>query len=430
MTLERQSVTPETRHVEGRENGHRSLSGNVGGAPAANGHRARGRGRIMIYSHDTFGLGHLRRSLLIADRVAGWQERPDIVIATGSPRPEGFSFPPGCDYLKLPAVMKDPNGSYRPRTLGAPLQDVVQLRSELLRTLALGFRPDVILVDHAPVGVEGELWPLFHELPRMKKRPRVVVGLRDIIDEADRVRGEWDRLHTWDLLDEVADRIIVYGDPKILTTAEELGLPRLFPKKLRFVGYLGRPRLMTTPPHGSNGSPMILVTPGGGGDGQEVLRSYANFLEHLPTRAQFGSVVVTGPLMSERRRHELLGRFRSLRQPVEVLTFVDGLDALLPRAAGVFAMAGYNTVTELLSARVPALLMPRVSPRREQLIRAERLARVADLEVCLPGRPNIDRISRFVDRVVAGGPTEESDVSLDGVERTAAELSALLSLHG
>jgi len=42
------------------------------------------------------------------------------------------------------------------------------------------------------------------------------------------------------------------------------------------------------------------------------------------------------------------------------------------RAAGVVAMAGYNTFCEILSFDKRAILIPRVRPRREQVMRAMR----------------------------------------------------------
>ena len=39
----------------------------------------------------------------------------------------------------------------------------------------------------------------------------------------------------------------------------------------------------------------------------------------------------------------------------------------------VISMGGYNTICEILSQQTPALIIPRETPRKEQLIRAQRL---------------------------------------------------------
>jgi predicted glycosyltransferase len=388
--------------------------------------RAAGRKRVLIYSHDTFGLGHLRRSLLIAGQLASLPEVGSILVATGSPRANAFPLPIGCDTIKLPAVTKTPAGEYRPRTLGLPLADLTRIRASLLLSAGRAFRPDVILVDHAPVGMRGELDPLLADLRTWRTPPRVVLGLRDIIDDPDVVRQEWDRVDAWNALERIYDRILVYGDPAILTTAQELGLPETFAGKVRYVGYLGR----TIPPHPQareNGKPLILVTAGGGGDGQPLFRAYARFLRTLSS-SSFRSLIVTGPLLSSRRQREAVALCEGLGHSVEVIAFTDRFEHVLAQASGVVAMGGYNTVVEILSAGVPALLVPRRTPRREQWIRAQRLSAVADLQFCSVEECDPSRIGRFVARVTGEGhESARSPLRLDGLGRTALEVRRLLA---
>lgn len=378
--------------------------------------------RVLIYSHDTYGLGHLRRSLLIAEGVTAAPGFRSVLVATGSPRAQAFRLPQGCDTLKLPAVTKTGAGGYRSRTLRMPIDDLARLRAEMLRSVARSFRPDVILVDHAPAGMHGELRPLFDELRRWPRRPRLVLGLRDVIDDARRVRDQWDRVGAWHLLDELYDRVLVYGDPSVPSTADELGLRSRIPGKVTAVGYLGR----TIPRCPDPADPFVLVTTGGGGDGHALLRSYLSYLERLPARAGFRSVLVSGPFLSSRREREVAARARDVDQPVEMLPFTDRFEGLLGRATGVVSMAGYNTVMEVLSAGVPALLVPREAPRLEQRIRAERLARVADVEWAPAERLDDRRIGRFVDRVMAGWPRASATLDMGGVARTVAELRAVV----
>src|ERR1700722_14489649 len=59
---------------------------------------------------------------------------------------------------------------------------------------------------------------------------------------------------------------------------------------------------------------------------------------------------------------------------VRAITFDARLEALMARAKGVVAMGGYNTFCEILSFDRPALILPRMVPRLEQFIRAQRAA--------------------------------------------------------
>lgn len=386
------------------------------------------RPRILVYSHDTYGLGHLRRSLLVASRLAAGPLRPAVLIATGSARAHAFELPPGCDVLKLPSVVKGPDGGYHARTLDLPLEDVLRLRGELIVQAAGSFRPDLVLVDHAPAGVEGELQPLFRAVQRMERRPRLVLGLRDVIDDAARVRSEWDRLGVWPLLSGVYDRILVYGDRSVLTTADELGLPSRFPGKVRFTGYLARSLRRGLPDGDRDDIPRIVVTAGGGGDGQELLRAWAAFLESLDAPAPFLSTVVAGPFLSRRRLLEITSRLRQGGHPVEIVTFTDRMEELLTDASAVVGMAGYNTVMEILAAGAPALLLPRSRPRLEQTLRAERLAAAAPALSWCPGdEATPARIRTFVDRALATGAAPAAGrLDLGGLDRIEAEFEEIL----
>jgi predicted glycosyltransferase len=391
-----------------------------------NGQRPTRGPRVLIYSHDTYGLGHLRRSILVAGGLAAEREGPSVLIATGSPRAQAFELPAGCDTLKLPTVTKTPDGNYRPRTLNVPLDELVQVRSELLRSAARSFRPDLILVDHSPVGMQGELWPLFHDLNKWDSRPAVVLGLRDITDAPDAVRREWDASGAWEALGGVYDRILVYGDEHLPTTAQDLRLDERFPGKVRLVGYLARP--IAAPTQSGNGVPTLLVTAGGGGDGHRLLSGYLSFLERLPAADRFRSVVVTGPFLSRSRQREVRDRCRALGSSVEVFCFTDRFEDLLASAAGVVSMAGYNTVVEILSAGVPALLVPRRTPRMEQWLRAERLAALDGDFITLARAPDPAVIGRFVERVINGASNGRPPaVRMDGLAATVTELREVVA---
>ena len=379
--------------------------------------------RVLIYSHDTFGLGHLRRSLLIAHRLAELPEISSILIATGSPLAQSFSLPAICDTLKLPAVTKSQNGDYMSRSLGIPPHEIFSLRAGILEAAARSFSPDLILVDHAPVGANGELWPLLHWVESRQNPPHLILGLRDIIDAADRVAQEWERSAAWSAVDEMYDRILVYGDPIVLTTAQELGLPDRNGARLKYVGYLSRriQRTHTSAPD----PPLVLVSVGGGADGAQVLDTYVEFLQKV-TAPVLRSVLVGGPFLPRPHYLRLVDRCRATGHAVDIVDFVGGLEGFLAEAAGAVTMGGYNTVAEILGNGVPALIVPREAPRQEQLLRAQRLSAVTNIECCQMGDYGPDRLSRFVFRLQEPVANGRHPLRLDGIDRTAHEIREVL----
>jgi predicted glycosyltransferase len=370
--------------------------------------------RTLIYSHDTYGLGHLRRCTLLAGGIVGADADNEAVIVTGSPRAQAFPLPDRVDTIQLPAATKGDDGGYRARRLRCDLDDLVRLRSELLLAAVTSFEPDVVLVDHAPIGMAGELVPVLRRFARSRWAPRLVLGLRDIIDEAARVEHSWDVDGSWDLL-STYDEILVYGDADITTTATELELGRRVPAPVRHTGYIA-PMM----PEAVGGDPFVMVTAGGGGDGHELLRRYLDAVE-CGALDDIQSVVVTGPLMSAGRRAELITRAESA-PGVTVVGFADDMRSLISSATAVVSMAGYNTVVEELAAATPALLVPRSAPRLEQDIRARRLEEVAPLERCPLDELDPTRLAAFVERARAGW-SRSTTVDLEGVARAARSIA-------
>jgi predicted glycosyltransferase len=385
--------------------------------------------RYLLYSHDTYGLGHFRRAALLAGGLVAASPDAQVLIVTGSPQAQAFALPERVDSLKLPAATKDADGSYRPRKITDSIDELVRLRAGVLLAACDQFAPDVILVDQSPAGMAGELIPALEHVTRRTHRPRLVLGLREIVDEAARVEAGWRSDGSWEWLEQYDD-VVVYGDGHVLSTARELGLDRRIPASVEHVGYVAP--TMPAPSMTAKSDPFVLVTPGGGGDGHVLLRRFLDAAEDgaLGTGAAHGvrSLIVTGPLMSSERRAEVAERAERLRG-VEVIEFADNMRQLISSALGVISMAGYNTVVEELAAATPALLVPRTTPRLEQDIRARRLAPHTNLERCPVDQLTPARLHDFVVRSLDGcgdGRVRHEtrhQLDLDGVHRVASLLT-------
>src|SRR5213594_2641577 len=113
--------------------------------------------RILMYSQDGLGLGHLRRARNIACEVLTIDPDCSILVVADSPATPFFSVIQGVDYLKLPTVVKRGVDLWRAETLQLETDELVSLRAALIQHTFQKFRPDVVLVDHMPLGVLGEL---------------------------------------------------------------------------------------------------------------------------------------------------------------------------------------------------------------------------------------------------------------------------------
>jgi predicted glycosyltransferase len=378
--------------------------------------------RVALYSPDSFGLGHLRRTLLIAEELRTRPEIGDMLILTGSPVAQRFALPGRTDIVTLPAITKDASGRYMSRSLKLPLEQMLRLRGSITGEALAGFGPDLLLVDHAPTGLGGELRPVLARYHSVLDRPHLVLGMREIIDEVSSVRSEWERLGGFDAIEHWYDRVLVYGDPSVRTTAQELDLDQLAPGAVSHVGYLARPMPPRSSAHAGD-LPMVLVTVGGGSDGEILLDRYAANLATLGPDAGFRSVVLTGPLLDPLRRDALAARFSAIGCPVEMVDFTDHPEEYMRRAAAVITMGGYNSVIELMRLGVPTLVVPRSQFRLEQSLRAQRIGDTGEIDWETIEHFDARRLRAFVSGALRTWPRPCS-LDLGGVSRTADEITA------
>jgi predicted glycosyltransferase len=133
--------------------------------------------KILLYSHDTFGLGNIRRTLLLAEELSTQYTGAAILMVTGSQMVHSFRIPDGVDYIKLPCLDRVDAERYEPRFLRSWSEEVKRTRSAILEKSVLGFEPDLMIVDKRPAGVDGELADTLEEVRRARLRRHLRVRL-------------------------------------------------------------------------------------------------------------------------------------------------------------------------------------------------------------------------------------------------------------
>ncbi|WP_185956733.1 glycosyltransferase family protein [Ruegeria faecimaris] len=323
--------------------------------------------RILFYSHDTFGLGHLRRSRALAAAITQADPTASSLILTGSPVAGRFTFPRRVDHVRLPGVTKRADGSYASQTIGMGIDEVTELRSGLIQTAVQQFDPDILIVDKEPTGFRGELLPTLENL-LLSQRTKLVLGLRDVLDEPEVLAAEWERKEATAATERFYHEIWVYGLRSIYDPTKGLPLNHAAQSRIHWTGYLRRDLgPIGTPPE----QPYILITPGGGGDGKAMVNLVLSAYEKDPDLSP-RAVLVYGPFLSGDLRDEFETRVAALNGRVTAVGFESQIETLFHGAAGVVCMGGYNTFCEVLSFDKRAVIVPRTSPRMEQWIRASR----------------------------------------------------------
>ncbi|MFC7621887.1 glycosyltransferase family protein [Microlunatus sp. GCM10028923] len=383
--------------------------------------------RVALYSHDTVGLGHTRRNLTIAAALS--RRDADLLMITGNPEATRLPLPRRTDVITMPTIGKDPAGDYRSRVLSLSYPEVINLRRALLGSVLGEFRPDLLIVDKVPRGAGGELEPALRQVARAGGR--AVLGLREVLDDPASTAAQWRADRTAQAIDEFYDAVWVYGDPRVYDPRTEYRLPASVADKLEFTGYLSRGR--TSGLTGGRAGdldparPYVACLVGGGQDGDALALAFAEAAfpeDHL-------GVIVCGPYLGAEQRARLR-QLAGQRGDLVLLDVVPGADALIDRAAAVVSMAGYNTVCEILATATPALLVPRIRPRAEQLIRAERFAGRGLVDLLPPDRLSPARLADWLASAVAGSAQatlrSSTAVRLDGLARIPELADALLGV--
>lgn len=351
--------------------------------------------RILMYSHDTFGLGHLQRCRTIAHSLVEDFRGLQVLIISGATIAGAFDYRARVDFVKIPSVIKLRNGEYTSLEKDIDLHETLRMRQSIIRHTAETFRPDIFIVDKEPLGLRGEIEDT---LSYLKTRgTTLVLGLREVMDAPHLLEAEWARSDVMRKIGLFYDKVWAYGPPDFYDPLTGLDVPSAVRAKMRFVGFLQRSlQRNELPGHRPEGD-YILVTTGGGGDGAELIHDVIDAYQQDP-QLQHRALIVLGPYMPARKRNKLLKKGSKIPY-IKIIEFDNRMEDLIAGAKAVVAMGGYNTYCEILSFDKPALIVPRVEPREEQLIRARRAAELGLVDMLMPEEAKDSQ--RFADALVA-----------------------------
>jgi len=364
--------------------------------------------RYLLFSHDGFGLGHVRRNSVIARALLDAEADASIVIVTGLGTPLPWRPDPRISIVHVPQLVKDSSRGYQPS--GMTFEAALAERAVRFSETVEHFDPDVIVVDRHPYGTAGELRP---GLERARRRgTRLLLGLRDILDEAGVVRAELEGAG-WEGVGELFERALVYGARHFCDHGAEYGLPL----PASYCGWV----VQESAPAQRHGR-LLAVSAGGGGDGADVFSLGVALAERRP---RWMVELAVGPYADVAGLDDLVAGSPA-RHRITVRKNQDACGKLFGRANAILEMAGCNSTVEALAAGRRPILVPRRHPRREQLIRAERLAALGLAHVVAEGEEPAS-VDRLLEHPHALCPKQlaRAGVSLDGAARAAAAVREL-----
>ena len=351
--------------------------------------------RVALFSHDSLGLGHIRRNRALAFALARdlpaltGREVSGLLIAS-SPEAARFDLPDGWDWVILPGVTPAPGG-YVPRALASSMQGLRALRAAAVSAILDQQRPELFIVDRHPFGIGGELAEAIDQV--RGHGCRTVLGLREVLDTPSVIDAEWEKVGGPARVADAFDEVWIYGDPDVYDPRSTGEVPATLAARAVTTGYLSQDRpddggalpegveaarvgSAGTESPGGGSQRFVLTCLGGGSDGG----SLASIAVDAQPPDGHRHLIVTGPQMDteefdrlrarrcDHHRHPPPQRHPRTRR--------------LRRGGRVHGRVQHSGRTDY---RHPALVVPRKGHRAEQPRRAFALAAAGAVDATIDG---------------------------------------------
>jgi predicted glycosyltransferase len=382
---------------------------------------------LLFYCQHSLGLGHLARSLALADGLAA---DFDVVLLNGGRLPAGTTVPDGVELVNLPPLGHDAGDyglvSHDPSLSVEQAQEA--RRSLLLDTLDR-VAPRVVLVELFPFGRKKfafELEPLLDAATALgADRPLVVCSLRDILvtrrsDQARHDELASRRANKW------FDAVLVHADPAFARLEESFAPAMPLRVPVHYTGFVAPPALSPTP--AARRCPRVIVSAGGGMVGDPLFRAAVDAHRPLAERCGLTTTIVAGPFLPE-PTWQWLEQQATASPALTVVRQVDDLCAEMRRSSVSVSQCGYNTTMDILRAETPAVVVPFSEGKEdEQRTRAARLAAAGALRMLPPEELDGDRLLRELCTLSTFRP-EPVRLDLTGRETTARLVASLAGVR-
>jgi predicted glycosyltransferase len=373
--------------------------------------------KIIQYSQNVLGVGHLFRSLEISRALSAHE----VILVTGG-TPVKTELPMHVREFCLPILqMDDAFKGLLTTEKDMTLDQVKEARQKKLLALFEEERPDLFLVELFPFGrrmFRFELDPVVKALREKESAPcAIICSVRDIlVEKKDHVRHEAKVVKT---LNRYFDQVLVHADPDLVEIRETFGPFDDISIPVEYTGYIAAQssaaagQRLRKQMNMDDGETLIVASAGGGNVGVPLLAAVIRAFGQLK-RGNCRLQVFTGPFMDPRDFDDLK---KMAPAKVQVDRFTADFGSFLAAADLSVSMGGYNTTMNILAARVPALLWP-FSRNREQGLRARRLADRGLLTVLQDSDLQPDRLAALVDHKLADPNRPDVRIDLDGVANT------------
>jgi predicted glycosyltransferase len=370
-----------------------------------------GAARIFVYVQHLLGIGHLKRAATLARALAA--EGMQVTLASGGAAVPGIVLA-GVRLAQLPpASAADLTFKTLLDEAGREIDDDWRRRrSTALQAAWRAADPHLLLIELFPFGRRQMRFELLPLLDAAKGRAAIACSVRDILGG---LKSPERQQETLGLVERYFDRVLVHGDPGVVS------FERTFPGAQRIAGRLAYTGYVVEPANaagGNAGKDEIIVSAGGGAVGAGLLEAA---MRAKPLTAQRDRTwrVLAGTNLPDGDFRRLAAQAAADSGIVLERSRAD-FTTLLANCALSVSQAGYNTLMETVRAGARAVVVPFSGGHEtEQTLRARSFADRGLLEVVEEGALTPAGLAAAIDRAARGPRPAPGMIDLDGARKSA-----------
>lgn len=378
--------------------------------------------RIFIHVQHLSGVGHTVRMQRLAVEIA---RRHQVTLLDGG---RELAFPAEVQRLCVPRLARV-DGQLRPLDSSLSTTDAFARRAALLGAHVEAQVPDAILVEHFPFS-KWELQPeILHMLDRARQvnaGVKVIASVRDVSPVTRHEHAGDYAARVLHLLHSQFDALLVHGDPTLCTLADS------FPQSVEIRLPVYHTGLVTAPAAAlaqekrlaaGLADGYVVASVGGGRDRTGLARRVERAWRDLRAQGALADrcLLIFGGLDPPRQREPV---WPAKPGDIVRMGFTADFREWLSNAALSISCAGYNTCADLLSAAVPALLVPNTA-MSDQRARARLLDRRRVATLVPEPQGGADPLGSMMLQAMGGGAMNHG-LDMAGAQRSLQILEQLL----
>jgi len=383
---------------------------------------------VLIYAHDGRGFGHVSRGVTIGMALRRRFPQLKVLFVSGFKQTATLVGPCPLEWMKLPSYETQiVDGKSKGRLGNTNIKNCYlgPARASIIASIITNFKPRCVLVDHDPPGKRDEL------LPSLKIRKETdtvwILGIRAVVGEVAEIWSEVSK----NAFVEHYHALLWYGDEKVLGNRIPRAIGRYFTTKPIVTGYVSRflemkhwiPYDHSVKYAGTIAVPWLSETS-------------LTFMQNLyKALSELGEGYGRWRIFTDLKKIEAAAanlKFRFEKLPhCSIENVSDRYLVALANSRAALIYGGYNSLTDIMAAKVPSVVIVRGMNDREQDEHVRKISQVNpdSIYVLKESAAGWKTIAGGLEKQLnVAGEASESEIMLNGAEVSAGKIVESLEL--